>query len=443
MGAAIAILIAFAATRSDRQAPLFETPLFPTQLAEVEQALVLWNVPYDLDEKGTRITVAASRKRDVLLRLMMAGVPRRYVPTSSDVLAAQDNLLAPESIVDDRRRAGIEGDLVSSLRRIDGISDASVVIAPGSSGPFDDLSSQPTPSASVQLIEAPGFRIPAPAADGVRRFVAAAYSGLSPDRVTVVDASGALLGAVAPADRAASRETRVQAAVQSALDSVLGARAAVVRVTARIVGTSDSIQSTTIVPHGLLDSEAGREHGTESGRTFDKEKSTRHYAYDTIVEKRATPADAIRRLSVAVFLDARRVAAAKTPVISALVRAAAGADLAAGDEVVVEQLPFAKSQPPPAAARPQSAPVRVVASAVALCVLVAVGAALWPRPHAHPGVVRSEAAAISSHLAHEMPHTAAYVLRGLPADVRGRVLHSCDPVRRAAILEVLEETADA
>jgi len=445
-GAALSLLIAlaFMTTRAGRQIPLFDAPLYPSQRSEVEQALILWNEPFSPGPDGNEILVASARKRNMLLRLMMAGLPRKYVPTSDDVQKANDNLLTPESVIDDRRRAGIEGDLVSSLRRVTGIVDATVVIAPSSGGLLDDDSLRSPPSASVQLIEAPGTRLPPAAVAGLARFVAAAYPGLSPQRVTVVDGSGVSLNAVATAEHGASKESRVQIAVQTALDSVLGDGSAVVRVSARTAGISDTVQSTRVVPHGLLDSETGREHGTESGRAFDKERSARHYAYDTIVEKRATGADAIERLSVAVFLDERRVPSGKTSAITELVRAAAGADLSAGDQVVVRSMPFTKvGTALPAPARQKGVRLGAIVPAAAVACLIAVAGALWwPRRLEVQSIRGREATAISAHLALVKPHTAAYVLRALPADLRLQVLRSWDPRRRAAVQALLEECAD-
>jgi len=446
-GTALVLLAALAlvATRAQRQAPLFDAPLYPGQRSEVEQALILWNESFALSSDGSQILVAPGNKRALLLRLMMAGLPRRYVPTSDDVQKAPDNLLTPESVIDDRRRAGIEGDLVSSLRRMAGIVDATVVIAPRSGGLLDDDALRSPSTASVQLIAAPGVRLPPAAIAGIARFVAAAYPGLTAQRVTVVDGSGASLNTAAPAELGASKEGRIQAAVQSALDAVLGDGSAVVRVNARTAGAADTIQSTRVIPHGLLDSDAGREHGTESGRAFDKERSTRRYAYDTIVEKRATPADAIERLSVAVFLDERRVPADKTPAITALVRAAAGADLSAGDDVVVRAMPFVHAAMPlQPAGRRSGVRLRAVVPALVACLIAIAGAYWWPRraPALH-SLPRGEAAAISAHLALEKPHTAAYVLRAMPPDVRLAVLRSCEPQRRAAIQALLEDCADA
>ena len=416
---------------------LFDAPLHPRQVAEVAQALTLWNEPFSADAQGTQIFVNAHRRRDLLLRLALADLPHHYVPTTADVLQTQDNPLAPPEVVDDRRRSGIEGDLVSGLRRMDGVADASVVIAPASGDAFADEAERSPPSASVQLILQPGVQLAASTVAGIRRFVAAGYPGLNPDRVAIVDGSGALLGAAAP-DRAASRETRIQANVQTALDAVLGAGAAVVRVSVRSQGAESTVQSTRVVPHGLLDADTGSEHGLENGRRLSKERTARHYAYDTIIEHRSTAADALANISVAVFLDAARTDAERSQPIAALVRAAAGADLEAGDEVVVEAVPFAAKAAP---AVPPPAPFARAVLPAAAVLMVALCLTFWPHRTAKPA--DPVVSRLRDTLDRESPRTAAYVLSSLPRGLRERVLESYGPLRRASVEACLHDARRA
>ena len=477
VGAAIlgTILLAAAAEHMAADVPLFDAELRPAQTADVESALTLWGEPFRSNAQATQIFVSAPRRRDLLLRLTIAGLPRRYVPTSADVLADQANALTPQSIIDDRRRSGIEGDLVAGLRRIAGVADATVVLPPASSDPLTDEHGTQA-SAAVQLVMQPGEQLSPEAVAGVRRFVASAYPGLAPDRVTVVDASGAAQGATAAPDVAAGKERRVQGAVQSALDAVLGVGASVVRVSISTVGAELQAQSTRVVPHGPLSADVARERGTESGKTFDKERSVRRYAYDTLSERRITPADAQARLSIAVFLDANRSGMPSNDTIAALVRAAAGADVRAGDEVVVEAVPFASATPAGRTEAPAPAPDRAIFPAVVACALALFGVASLPRVisrteertparrdvalaerrHAQAGPsatsddryracerrasVDPSAARTLDALTGESPQTAAYVLASLGADVRADVLTLCEPERRSAIEAFLERT---
>jgi flagellar biosynthesis/type III secretory pathway M-ring protein FliF/YscJ len=458
VGAAIgAAALAIASARMEADVPLFDSDLHPSQTSEVENALTLWGEQHRENAQGTQVWVAASRRRDLLLRLTLAGLPHRYVPTSTEVLDDRSDALTPQSVIDDRRRSGIEGDLVTGLRRISGVADATVVLPPAPADAFSDDATRSPPSAAVQLVMQPGEELSADAVTGIKRFVASAYPGLSPEHVTVVDGSGAAAGATAPPDPAAAKERRVQSAVQSALDAVLGAGAAVVRVSVRTTGFEQQVQNTRTVPHGVLSADVGRERGSESNKTFDKERSVRKFAYDTLWERRVTSPDAESRISVAVFLDARRVDAAASGSIAALVRAAAGADLRAGDDVVVQQLAFAPAPTPPAhvdRAAPQID--RAVVPAAVTCAILLFGLASFPRyrakgvwfgshtapdPEARRTIDGATAAAIAS-LEGESPQAAAYVIRRLPDRQRRRILDAIEATRRDDIQRFLEPQSD-
>ena len=450
--AAMVAAAALAATfvmRSYGDDPLFEAPLHPSQVREIESALALWNVSYSSDAAGTQVFVPAASRREILLRLTMAGLLRPYVPTSSDIIAEPVSPITPRELVDDRRRAGIEGDLTQSLRRIAGVADASVILTPAVDDPFASGSAAP-PSAAVQLQLNQNGRLDARAVDGIRRLVAAGVAGLTPDRVTVTDSDGDLLEGSSSHDQSASREARLQQSVQTAMDAVLGQGASVVRVRLITTGADVSLQSTRVTPHGLLDADVGREHGRESTRLFDKERHVQHYAYDTDIERRTTPADAVRRVSVAVILDARRVDASRRDDVAGLVRAAAGADLAAGDTVVVAMLPFAS---PPGAARELDAGMPAHPGAAAMMIpagaacAVVVGVALWRRrreiaPTPPEARNKDEALELAATFEAETPRTAAYVLNGMPPALRVLVLREFDSDRRCAIEACMAQLHD-
>lgn len=446
---------AFGLVRFDGDVPLFDTALRPSQTEEIENALTLWGERFHADPKGTQIFVASARRRDILLRLTIAGLPRRYVPTSTDVLDDQANALTPESVIDDRRRSGIEGDLVTGLRRIAGVEDASVVLPPASGDPLEDPQRAGPPAAAVELIMQPGETLSPEAVAGVKRFVASAYPGLSADRVTVVDASGAAIGSYPSPDIAGAKERRVQSSVQSALDAVFGAGTAVVRVSVAAAGSQQRVQSTKIEPRGPISADVAHERGSDGAKSFDRERTVRRYAYDTVTEQRTTPADAPARMSIAVFLDSSRVAEASTAGIEALVRAAAGADLAAGDDVVVETLAFATPVPVPSPVVENDASRAGAVSAAVACAVALFGFASLPlvRVPVRAGAkdetpVREQhrpddrfdhrAASVLASLEGESPQAAAYVLTSVPDDVRNAVLDRCAPSRREGITAYLD-----
>src|SRR5579872_910263 len=425
-------MLAVASTKLNPQTALFGASLHPSQVMEVERALLLWNEPFTTDDQHTRIFVNASRRREVLVRLTLAGLPHAYVPTTADVLGEQPNAFASSAFMDDRRRAGIQGDLVASLRRINGIADATVVIAPASDDPLAGVDATSPASASVQLLVQPGVSLAPEQIGGIKRFVAASYPGLAPERVVVVDAGGTEGGgsnAVAPAARS---QTALQTSIQTALDAVFGAGNTVVRVSMRTTGEERSSTRTLVTPHGLLEAERGSENGTEGGKRFEKLHTQSRYAYDTVVETRSTHADALARLSIAVLVDSQKISLGQSQQVADVVRAAAGADLRS-DQVVVAALPFRAPRAAPLSGGPR--PLRALAAAgAAIATLLACWSALAARRGKRPTPEDRAASALQESLRHEMPQTAAYVLGGLPQSVRDRVLRAYDPQQREQIL---------
>src|SRR5665213_3706961 len=80
---------------------LFATPLHAEQLAEVEDRLASWAVPFV--PSADNVTVDASRRSDLLLRLSLAGVPHAHVASSGEALA-QIGALTPQAVVDAQTR---------------------------------------------------------------------------------------------------------------------------------------------------------------------------------------------------------------------------------------------------------------------------------------------------------------------------------------------------
>jgi flagellar biosynthesis/type III secretory pathway M-ring protein FliF/YscJ len=433
----LAALVALGLSKLNASEVLFDVPLHASQVSEIERALLLWNEPFRTDAQHAAIYVAAGRKRDILMRLALAGLPHRYVPTTADIASEQTNAFTPQAELDDRRRLGIEGDLVTSLRDMPGIVDAAVVIAPALADPLAGSDTATPASASVQVMLAPGAVLTPARIDSIKRFVAASYPSLAVDRVVVIDSSG-LDNSASLAQMPGSARTGVESSIQSALDAVFGVGATVVRVSMRATGEERSSQRTLITPHGLLEAERGTENGVDSGKNYARSRSHTRYAYDTTIETTATHPDALRSLSVAVFVDSRRVTRTQTSLIRDVVRAAAGANLS-NDQVVVAALPFLRTRPSTAPLEAIRHPVRVALAAGALAVLIA--ATCWVVfAHRTAAVSPEELAAekLRESLINEMPQTAAYVLGTLPQNVRERVLASYTPQQRHHILAHLD-----
>ena len=226
-GAIAAVLLLAAAlgwgidASRDTRVALFATPLYDDQLTEVQNRLAGWGVPYA--PLADNVRVDPRKRAELLLKLSLAGVPHRHLATSDETFA-HVNALTPQSILEAQTRDALASDLAQGLRGLDGVADARVIVAPASSGAYADEPSRDA-SASVRITLAPGAHLAPAAIAGIRAFVAGGVPGLDADRVTVLDDRGALDGDTAEPDDAS-----VQASLQSALDSALGAGATIVRV---------------------------------------------------------------------------------------------------------------------------------------------------------------------------------------------------------------------
>jgi flagellar M-ring protein FliF len=210
-----AAALVFVLGRDDR-VPLYGKPLLPEQVAEVDARLASWNVSHRTS--ADNVLVEPGARSGLLLKLSLDGVPRAHVVDSGEALA-KVGTLTPQSVLEAQARQGLEGDLVTALRGIDGIQDAYVLVAPAKAAFFADEAPRPA-SASVKLMLQPGAPPLSPrTVDGIRTFVANGVPGLDPARVSVMDDRGTTLGGDALAD---GDGAKLQHDVQHALDAAFG-----------------------------------------------------------------------------------------------------------------------------------------------------------------------------------------------------------------------------
>ncbi|HEY4442032.1 MAG TPA: flagellar M-ring protein FliF C-terminal domain-containing protein, partial [Candidatus Elarobacter sp.] len=354
----IAVAIAITAARDARIA-LFATPLRADQLAEVEQRLAAWNVPYAALADNVRVD--PGRRSALLLRLALAGVPHPHLAGSDETLGHL-GALTPQSVLEAQTRDALAADLALGLRGIDGVADARVVIAPASGGVYADEPRRDA-SASVRVTLAPGAHLAARTVAGIAAFVAGGVPGLDAQRVTVVDDRGIALG-----DESGDDASDVQIALQSALDGAFGAGATIVRVHRDPLGETRDVRDVRRAAlNGAISRTTTDERYASSAKRYSKTSGTDERGSETHEEHRMASASATARLSVAVFVDGAR--GLDLHAIRALAAATAGIRSDRGDTLQVEAVPFGG----PRRALPSAAPGWVLAVA---SVLPQLGAAL-------------------------------------------------------------------
>ena len=211
--------------------------------------------------------------------------------------------------------------------------------------------------------------------------IASSVESMDASDVTVADSSGQVLSAsgdssagVAANGRSTQThdyETRVADSLQAMVDRVVGAGHSEVRLTADLdfdqtktttekytnvaktpIAGSSTIEKFTGAGAGtggvlggsgvLGPDNIAVPSGTAAGGTgnYSKTTATNNNALDRVVEERQSAPGAVRKLNVAVLLDAKTAGTVNPAQIQALVASAVGLDPKRGDTVVVDRLPF-------------------------------------------------------------------------------------------------------
>lgn len=438
----IALAVMVASLARENRTALFAVPLHADQLAEVQQRLAEWNVPFTAG--ADNVAVDAKRRNELLLRLALAGVPHAHIDTSDEMLA-KVSALTPQSIVDAQARSGLSADLELALRGIDGVQDATVIVAPAKAAEFADERSRDA-TASVRLRLRPGARLAADAVAGIRAFVASGVPGLDERSVTIVDDRGFALGDAAGAH---ADPADLQTSLQSALDAAYGAGTSIVRVHVDYDARAQQIKE---VRRSALGPSVTSEHSDESyagnDKRYTKSAHTDERGSDVREVNTALSGGRIARVSVAVAVDESR--GADLYKIRALVSAAAGLDARRGDTIAVQAVQFhaqraARADPwlPLYGALLGALPT-VVLAGVALVALklcrrpvgrlvhgLIMRATISQTRKAVTGFAPSQ---VRSALHNEPPHTAAAIISALPAATAAAVLDLYPAHERAAIV---------
>jgi flagellar M-ring protein FliF len=450
LAAACAIVLSIVSTMlaHPQRVALFSSSLHAEQLTEVEERLASWNVPFA--PGSDNVLVESKRRSDLLLRLSLAGVPHTHVESSNDVLS-KIGALTPQAVIDAQTRDGLAGDIELGLRGIDGVQDAKIIVAPAKPAYFADETSRDA-SASVRLRLSPGAHLSADAVDGIRSFVAASVPGLDVRHVTIVDDRGVALSEGTEAGGAAE----LQASLQSALDSAIGAGATIVRVHVDYERRALQSSLTRRVPaSAAIAGTTQREHYDGGGKRYDRTDQQLDRGSETHELTASAPAGGIARITAAVFVDAAR--GADLYQVRSLAAAALGIDKHRGDSLEVGTIAFTHAPSPRKDAWWLAYGAIVPLLPTLVIALAALIAVRWSAPAVgtllHSFLERSRiargAAAVSGippakvrgALANEPPHAAAAIISALPASTAAAVLDMYPPEERAAIVRRMQRPA--
>lgn len=389
LGGALVLLmsvIIFGAIYLNR--PAFETLYVGLERSDVNEiglALGEAGIPFDVVSDGSAILVPAGRTSQARMLLAEKGLP-----TSTNAgYELFDNVgsLGLTSFMQEVTRVrALEGEIARTIQSISGIKAARVHIVMGERGNFRRAEQEP--SASV-VIRATGIDAAAKASS-IRYLVAAAVPGLAAEKVTVLDAAGALLAAGDdPTNNSAQRsigvertvEAQVEENIRRALAPYLGPenfRASVkaevntdarqieeviydpqsrVERSVQIVRTADSAMqeaaaTPTTVQQNLPQEETVAGETPRSSEQSERREETTNYELNTKRIAVVSNGYQISRLSVAVVVNQGRLAsilgagaspdafADRLSEIEAIVATAAGFSAERGDQVNIASVEF-------------------------------------------------------------------------------------------------------
>ncbi len=400
-------------------------PLYPglaeADAAAVSDALAAANFEYRINQDSGTVEVPAGDAARARILLAGQGLPKASAAVGQAL--ADMPLGASRSVEAARLKQALERELAASVEAIDGVKAARVHVATPEPSVF--IRDRAAPSASVFVTLAAGRSLSEAQVRAVIWLVATSVPGLASDRVSVVDQSGALLSAGVSGDaQHLAYQQRLESLVRERLVKLLTPMLGPGRFTAEVAAdvdfTENEAASERFQPAGTVRSEqtSRNSDGTPPaaagipgaltntvpqaaqvtgnpppapapaavGNTVTSETAARNFEIGKDVSVTRAGAPRLKRLSVAVVLDAAALGkggAKELTNIQRLVRGAMGFDAARGDLVEVQTRSFVSETDAPAAW--YEAPVvkdyglYIIAAVAVLILAFGAGFFLWRR----------------------------------------------------------------
>jgi flagellar M-ring protein FliF len=380
-GVAFALLaaLAFVATRgSDPQMGYLYTDLDPSAAATITEKLKAQNVEYQLSADGT--SVMAPQDKLAELRMSLAG-EKLGGKIGYEVLDEEQPFGVSASRAKMNETRAVEGELSKSIQTIQNVSAARVHIVMPERAMFAAESRKATAAVTVKT----RGRLSSETIASIRYLVSSSVPELSPESVSVVDQTGALLARAGEAgsagggdadERQQAVEAKLREEVEALLEPIVGQGKVRAEVSAQIDRDQTREESNIFDPdkqvisrqvsveNGEQNSEqdAGAQTATvgnqlpeAQGQAPDgpngsgKQSRSNQNSEDTTYDNSSTKTVTLRgpgkvtRLTVAVMVDGGEKGLPQPQMqrLQRLVENAVGMDAERGDSVVVESMRFA------------------------------------------------------------------------------------------------------
>ena len=329
---------------------------------------------YELANNGTTIMVPQDQVYDLRLQLSGEGLPGES--DTGYALLDQQGITTSDFMQQVNYQRALEGELSSTIKSIDGVEAATVHLVVPQKDVFSDDQNKTTASVLVQ--SAANKPLSNQQVQAIVHLVASSVEGLDPTQVTVAGADGKILstgggagvatgGGSGAACESVTLQNRMNSSLQNMLDSVVGPGHAVVTTTAEldfdqtetttktyssdpsVAALSESISREAYNGNGEgtggvlgpdnIQVPNGTTSSTGTGQ-YENSSTVRNNAVNEINETRRSAPGAVKKLNVAVLLDATTAGTVDSAQVQQLVSVAAGIDPTRGDSVAVAAMPF-------------------------------------------------------------------------------------------------------
>jgi flagellar M-ring protein FliF len=396
MGAVAVALVVFFVFMSSKLSSTDNAILFgnldPSESSKIIGKLETMGVPYELKADGHQIWVPSDKVLRLRMNMAEEGLPSGG-SAGYELFDRADTLGSTNFVQNVNLIRALEGELARTIRSIGTVAEARVHLVMPKRELFSRTEREPT--ASV-LIRARGTeRLTKSQVRAIQHLVAAAVPGLSPTRISVVDARGELLargsgsdaqGAAATGESAddsrRAYEDRMTRIIEELLENSVGAGKVRAEVTAemdfdrittnretydpngQVVRSTQSVEETSndsdskskpavTVRNNLPDANTQQGGGAnKSESATSRTEETVNYEISKTVQNHVREVGTLKRVSVAVLVDGTYSMQSGKPVyqprspeeienLAKLVRSAVGYDEKRGDKVELINMQFA------------------------------------------------------------------------------------------------------
>jgi flagellar M-ring protein FliF len=354
--------------------PLF-ADLESKDAGDVAARLQEMKIPFEIINNGTAISVQQKDVYKTRLELARQGLPRG---NKGFEIFDESKFGTTEFQNRVKLLQALQGELTRTIEGMAEVDKARVHIVL----PEDSLykKNEKAATASIMLKLKPRAKLSPEQVKGIVNLTAHSIRGLKAENITVVDNFARVLNEnidpmgldatinIKQVELTRKKQDEMQKALETLLEQVLGPNKAAVRVSLELSFDQKVVDKQTFEPvvddKGILRStqesnesfkgtnpQQGGPPGTTSNipgyvtnsansqSTFEKKDATRNYEINETKEKTVVAPGGIKRISVGVLLDAS-ISKAQQDSVAKAVASAAGINVARGDVISVETVPF-------------------------------------------------------------------------------------------------------